>query len=135
MPEADPANKLQTGAAQVFRDMIAFVVAHELAHFLNHHLRTKLVTMWQNGSDPIITSFISRELEIEADICGIETMVMTWSYDPRGALLSLSFMDYLDKYTNRYPTLTDSHPMTSERFAIVTNWLICKGLPYQLWWR
>lgn len=134
MPEADPLNRLQRETALIFRDMIAFVAAHELAHFINHDLARKLVEHSRTGGHPVSTAVVSRRLELEADRVGMDILVRTWSYDPRGGLLSLAFMDYLAKYSGKRPTATDSHPPPSIRFSRVEQWLAQNRLPYNLWW-
>jgi hypothetical protein len=128
MPPTDIFGQLQYQTSQVFRDMIAFVAAHELAHFIKHDLARKLVEASLTGSTPISAMFFSRGLEIEADLLGLSLLVQA-GYDPRGALLSLAFMDYLDKFTGRQPHPLDPHPPASDRFTIVQQWLTNNGFP------
>jgi Zn-dependent protease with chaperone function len=70
---------------------------------------------------------LSRQYEFEADLHGVDLVARTWAFDPRGALLSLAFMQELARHTGRLTTPYDSHPPTSERYARVQQHLAARG--------
>jgi hypothetical protein len=130
MPAADPYGRLVSQTAWIFRDMTAFVAAHELAHFVKHHLAFMLAQAFQGGPADR-GALLSQEQEHEADLFGLDTLVRTWAYNPLGAVLSLSFMAYLDQ-RNGEPGEHDSHPPARKRLAVVQRWLVQRGLPFQV---
>jgi hypothetical protein len=131
MPTGDPARTLHAPTSLVFRDMVAFVVGHELAHYIRHHRRKRILARIQAGEEsPHADTLLSQAHEFEADQVAVDIMVQTWAYDPRGAVLALLFMCYLDD--QEVPSPADSHPPPNRRLARVQEWLKRRGLAHEL---
>lgn len=128
LPDADPRRALGQETGWIFRDMMAFVAGHELGHFVRHHLAQRLALAWNQGQDVVSSAILSQAHEYEADQFALDMMVRTWSYDPRGALLSLLFSSVLSDRAGVAPQLLGSHPHSRQRLARARAWLQASGL-------
>jgi hypothetical protein len=146
MPDADPYRRLGPATTAIFRDMTAFVVAHELTHFTHEHIVKQLMerarvypgfprrTPRPTPAQEARLAQLSREQEFEADVHGVDLVARAWAFDPRGALLSLSFMQELARQAGRQAAPLDSHPPAAERFARVQQHLASLGYVAYLAW-
>jgi hypothetical protein len=144
MPAADPYRRLEPATAAVFRDMTAFVVAHELVHYTHEHAVAQILERARlypgfprrayrpTPAAEARLAQLAREQEAEADLHGVDLMARTWAFDPRGALLALAFMQELARRAGRQPTPYDSHPPAAERFAKVQQHLTTLGYDARL---
>ena len=104
-------------------DALAFVISHEIAHFLyNHHQKTledyRKYRYYKDGKEYMLFPYYKneRKREKEADTEALTIMTRA-GYDPYKALDAMEFFDLLPELYNSY----SSHPKIEDRITNINT--------------